>query len=122
MSVRTIMKLTIKVLLYSGLVFPGAGYYILDKNRRGIISTAITIGCLLVIMKEVFQRATIVAEKLVQGGLAYDISTIREQILSTPGAMSDGAMSTLSMAIALVWFIALLDGYFIAYRMEASQG
>ena len=108
--------------MYSGLVFPGAGYFILEKKRRGIMSFSITIGCLLFIMAEVFHRATIVAEKLVQGGLAYDISSIREQILLTPGSLSDGTMNALSMMIALVWLISLLDGYYIANRMESAQG
>ena len=119
--IAIIMKLSVKVLLYSGLVFPGAGYFILKKTLRATVAFAITIGCFLFIMKEVFYRANIVAEKIVQGDIPYDIAVVREQILLTSGALSEGTMSTLSGIIAIVWLVGLLDGYYLARRKESNE-
>ena len=110
------MKLSVKVLLYSGLVFPGAGYFVLEKMYRGGVALVITLACLVFIMSDVFHRATVIAEKIVQGEVPYDISIVREQILLTPGELSDGTISLLSITIGLVWLISLIDGYYLATR------
>lgn len=115
------MKLSVKVLMYSGLVFPGAGYFMLKKKLRGAMAFAITISCLLFIMREIFHRANIVAEKLIHGDIVYDIAIIREQILLTPGSLSEGTMNTLSMVIGMVWFVSMLDSYYLARRRETRQ-
>ncbi len=115
------MKLSVKVLMYSGLVFPGAGYFILEKMLRGAMAFAITISCLIFIMMEIFHRANIIAEKIIHGDIAYDIAIIREQILLTPGSLSEGTMNALSMIIAMVWFISMLDSYYLARRQETRQ-
>ena len=115
------MKLSIKVLIYSGLVFPGTGYFMLKKKLRGTMAFAITISCLLFIITEVFQRANIIAEKIIHGEIVYDIAVIREQILLTPGSLSEGTMNTLSMVIGIVWLISMLDSYYLARRQEGSK-
>lgn len=113
------MKLSVKVLIYSGLVFPGAGYFILKKKLRGAMTFAITISCLLFIITEVFHRANIIAEKIIHGEIVYDIAIIRDQILLTPGSLSEGTMNALSMVIGMVWLIGMLDSYYLARRQEA---
>jgi len=113
------MKLSVKVLIYSGLVFPGAGYFILKKKLRGAITFAITISCLLFILTEIFHRANIIAEKIIHGEISYDIAIIRDQILLTPGSLSEGTMNALSMVIGMVWLIGILDSYYLARRQEA---
>lgn len=115
------MKLSAKVLLYSGLVFPGAGYFVLEKMYRGGVALITTIGCLVFIMSDVFHRASIIAEKIVQGDIPYDISIVREQILRTPGELSDGTISMLSITIGMVWLISLVDGYYLAVRKADDQ-
>ena len=115
------MKFSVKVLIYSGLVFPGAGYFMLKKTLRGTVAFAITISCLLFIMREIFYRANIIAEKIIHGDIVYDISVIREQILLTPGSLGEGTMNALSMIIAMVWFISMLDSYYLARRHETRQ-
>ena len=114
------MQLSVKVLLYSGLVFPGAGYFVLEKMYRGGVALVITLVCLVFIMSDVIHRATVIAEKIVRGEVPYDISVVREQIFLTPGELSDGTISLLSITIGLVWLISLIDGYYLARRKQNS--
>lgn len=114
------MRLTVKVLLYSGLVFPGAGYFVLEKMTRGTVALVITLACLVFIISDVIHRATVIAEKIVQGEVPYDISIVREQILLTPGELGDGTLSLLSIIIGLVWLISLVDGYYLARRKQSD--
>lgn len=113
------MRSSVKVLLYSGLVFPGAGYFVLGKMYRGGVALVITLGCLVFITSDIIHRATVIAEKIVQGEVPYDISIVREQILLTPGELSDSTISLLTITIGLVWLISLIDGYYLAKRKQS---
>ncbi|MCK5334682.1 MAG: hypothetical protein KAQ67_00900, partial [Gammaproteobacteria bacterium] len=91
-----------------------------NKTARGSAAIAITIGCLIFIMVDVFHRANIIAEKIVYGEIAYDIAVIREQILLTPGNLSQEVISNISIVIGIIWIISIVDGYFIGRRIESE--
>jgi hypothetical protein len=114
------MKLSIKAVMFSAIVFPGAGYFVVDRKIKGIASLVITIGCLLVIMIDVYHRANIIAEKIIYGVIPNDIVAIREQILLTPGNMTPELISSLSMVVGLIWVVSIVDGYLIGRRIEVK--
>lgn len=114
------MKLSIKAVIFSAIVFPGAGYFIVDRKIKGMASLIVTIGCLVFIMVDVYHRANIIAEKIIYGVIPNDIAAIREQILLTPGNMTPELISSLSMVVGLVWVISILDGYLIGRRIEVK--
>lgn len=115
------MKLSIKAAIFSGIVFPGAGYFLVDKRIRGFISLVATISILIFIMIDIFHRANIIAEKIVFGVIPYDIAIIREQILLTPGNISPELMGVLSMVIGLIWVVSIIDAYYIGRCVEAKS-
>ncbi|MCK5336121.1 MAG: hypothetical protein KAQ67_08160, partial [Gammaproteobacteria bacterium] len=111
------MKPSIKAVVFSAIVFPGAGYFIVNKTARGSAAIAITISCMVFIMVDVDHRANIIAEKIVYGEIVYefpfDIAVIREQVLLTPGNLSQEVISNISIVIGLIWVVSIVDGYFI---------
>ncbi len=113
------MKLSTRALLYSGLVFPGAGYFVVKKIVRGIIAFLMTFVGLVVVMVEAFHKAQIIAEKIVMGAIPIDISVIREQILVTPGVFSTTVVSVVSAMIGLVWLVGIVDSWRLAKQEEA---
>ncbi|MCF6323149.1 MAG: hypothetical protein L3J89_02295 [Gammaproteobacteria bacterium] len=113
------MKLSTKALIYSGLVFPGAGYFVVKKTVRGSTAFLITFVGLVVVMIEVFHKAQIIAEKIVMGAIPVDISVIREQILVTPGVSSTSVVSVVSVVIGLVWLVGVVDSWRLAKQEEA---
>ncbi len=115
------MKLSIKAAMFSGIVFPGAGYFLVDKKRRGIISLIATVSILIFIMIDIFHRANIIAEKIVFGIIPYDIAIIREQILLTPGNISPETLGNLSLVIGLIWIVSIVDGYYLGRGIEAKS-
>ena len=48
------MKLSYKALIYSGVVFPGSGYFILGKKIKGTVSMLFCIGAFSLLMIEAF--------------------------------------------------------------------
>ncbi|MDH5424327.1 MAG: hypothetical protein OEY29_04975 [Gammaproteobacteria bacterium] len=114
------MKLSNKAAMFSAIVFPGAGYFVVKKTIRGVVSLVVTIGCLSYPMTDVFQRAVAVRDKIINGEIPIDIVLIREQILLTPGSMTQQDVSTLSLLIAVVWLVSIIDSYLIGRRSESK--
>ncbi len=112
------MKLSTRALIYSGLVFPGAGYFVVKKTVHGAVAFLITFVGLVVVMIEAFHKAQIIAEKIVMGAIPIDISVIREQILVIPGVFSTTVMSVVSVVIGLVWLVGVVDSWRIAKQAE----
>ena len=114
------MKLATKAVIFSGIVFPGAGYFIVGKKLKGSVSLALVIGGLAFIMADVFYRANIIAEKIIYGQVPNDVLAIRQEILLTPGNLSPQLMSGLSIAIGLIWLLGIIDSYLIGRQLDAK--
>ena len=111
------MKTATKAALFSAIVFPGAGYFVVKKNVRGVVASLITLAGLSIMMVEAYQKAQIIAEKIVAGIIPLDIQIIREQIMITPGNLSPDVVMYLSISVGVVWLFGIID----SYRIGKSQ-
>ncbi len=115
------MKLSTRAALYSALVFPGAGYFVVKKPVYGSIAFLITFAGLAVVVTEAFHKAQIIAEKIVTGAIPADIGEMREQMLAIPGVFSPEVVSGVTVIIGLVWLVGVVHGYQLGARI-AEKG
>ncbi len=115
------MKLSTKAALYSGLVFPGAGYFIIKKITHGTVSCLMSLAGLTVVVIEVFHKAQAISEKIITGAMPVDIGLIREQILTIPGTFPPEIVSSISIMIGLIWLVGIVDSWRIAEGMMKSE-
>ncbi len=115
------MKLSIKALIYSAIVFPGAGYFILNKSKQGLAFIIIALGCLALPMYEAFQKAQIISEKIVYGYIPMNIISIRQEIESLPGVVEGHLITSAYLIIIVLWLIGLIDCYRIGKTLEKSN-
>lgn len=111
------MKTATKAALFSAIVFPGAGYFVVNKKVQGTIAFLITLTGLSIMMVEAYQKAQIIAEKIVAGVIPVDIQAIREQIVLTSGNLSPETVTYLSISIGAVWLFGIID----CYRIGRAQ-
>ncbi len=115
------MKLSMKAALYSGLLFPGAGYFVVQKKLRGSVALLVTIAGLSIIIIESIHKAQIIAEKIVSGAIQLDVKVLRQQILETPGIFNPDLLSGVYFIIGLVWFVGIVDCYRIGGIIQAKD-
>lgn len=108
-------------MLYSALVFPGAGYFVVKKPVYGSIAFLITCAGLAVVVTEAFHKGQIIAQNIVTGAIPAGIGEIREQMLAIPGIFSPEVVSGVTVIIGLVWLVGILHGYQLGRRM-AEKG
>ncbi len=115
------MKLSVKALIYSAIVFPGAGYFILNKPRQGLAFLIIALSSLTVPIYDAFQKAQIISEKIVYGYIPMDISSIRQQIETLPEVVNGNLISAAYLIILVVWLIGVIDSYRIGKTQENNN-
>ena len=113
------MKISSKAAVYSGLVFPGSGYFIVHCNKRAIAFILATFVCLAFIMYEAYYKAQIIAQGIIDSGvIPTSISQLREQIVITPGILTPFEINSIYAIIGLIWLIGLIDSYRVALSLE----
>ncbi len=115
------MKLSIKAALFSAFIFPGAGYFIVQKLTQGIIFILIALSGLTIIIIDAVHKAQVIAEQIVSGVISINIELIREQILEAPGAFNPDILTGAYIVIGLVWLVSIVDCYRIGSNIEVRS-
>lgn len=115
------MKLSTKAAIYSGIVFPGAGYFAVKKPIRGLVAALISLVYLGLVIVEAVHKAQIIAQDILNGLIRYDIASIRAQIELTPGIISTQALTLATIAIAIVWVVGIIDSYRIGKNIDLQN-
>ena len=110
------MSKSIKAVLWSALVFPGAGHVFLKRYGRGIGLIAVSAICLFILISKATEQAMVVLDKIEADGGAVDPSRISELVsqASTPAASQ---MLTIATTVLIVcWVIGVVDSYRLGKR------
>ena len=116
------VKLAYKVALYSILIFPGAGYFLLGKRRRAWLCIAITLVCLGFVMFEANFKADIVAAQINRGELGISIESILDALRITPSPFVAWQQVVLYGALIATWAMGIWDSFRLArqYALHRS--
>jgi hypothetical protein len=115
------MKVTTKAVLYSLLVFPGAGYFTVRQRLKGFSCMGITLVCIAAIMQDVFYKAQIITDKITKGEIPLDLFIIREQIDATTGVLDSSTVTVIYLTLITIWLVGIVDAYRLAKKFDASS-
>lgn len=116
-----------KALIYSLLIFPGAGFFILGRKPWGYACTVLaTVIALLVVIDSVY-KALAISENLVaslaQGGsisssslpelLLHLPAYVQAQMYAVPGLFSATVSTTLLVLLGIIWLIGIVGVYYV---------
>ena len=111
------MTIFSKPVIFSALIFPGSGYFFLNRPKQAMAFMLSTLSCLLVVFYDAYYKAQIIAEKIIDGYLPIDIQSIQQEILTTQGVISPSVITALSFIIGGLWLFGIID----CYRIGRSQ-
>ncbi len=113
------MNIPTKAAIYSGIVFPGAGYFIVHCKKQGLAFIATTLFFLTFIIYESYYKAQIIAQNIVNSGvIPTSINQLREQLLMTPGILSPTVLNSIYAAIIFIWIFGIIDSYRIGKKLN----
>ncbi len=110
------MKKPLKVALFSGLIFPGIGHFMLKKYLTGgILFFSFAISCYFYFTDAVAKTETILA-KIQNGEIALDSAAIAKALENINSGFSQQQLSLLSYFMLAIWLVAVIDSYRIAKK------
>lgn len=105
-----------QALLWSALIFPGAGHFHLKQFQRGIALAAITLISLSVLLFAFVQQAYRVFEKLLVNGAGLDVQHIVGKLLQA--AAADSVLMFSLWLLGFCWLFGMLDAYRLGKKMN----
>lgn len=115
------MKRATKAALLSALVFPGAGYFIVNKAKQALSFILLTLAGLSAILYDSVYKAQIIAQKVAAGSISLDPNIIRDEILKTQGAINPEIITAITFGIGTLWIVAIIDGYRLGNSQDNSR-
>ena len=114
------MKNSIKGALFSGLVFPGLGQFVLKRHQRGtVIVLTVLISLSILIVKTVGAALDILSQIEMEGGLV-DISEISSEATQLSTTSTELLLNFLLVLILSCWVFSTIDAYRIGKKMDAT--
>lgn len=108
------MKKSIKPVLLSALVFPGAGHFFLKKYLVGSILLCLFLVPVYLIFSEVMSVTDTVIAQIQTGEISLDVAVISELITRT---VNYQALNIETNSLIIVWIIGVID----SYRLSRSE-
>lgn len=113
------MKLSVKSALFSGFVYPGAGFFLLKRYWLLIVfalPATLAFGYILYYVMEVAQT---IAERIANGQIRPDVFAIRSAIRDALAA-DNPLLTTAKIAFAVSWLGSVPVSYWLGARAEAA--
>ncbi len=108
------MKKSTKAVLFSLLVFPGTGHFLVEEFQRGLIWLSSAGILTFIITRNAINTAQkTVASLDLSGGLDLNqlMTTANQAAVQSGG---DGWMNAMSWALGIIWIVAAVDVYRLA--------
>ncbi|KJZ11943.1 hypothetical protein TW85_16325 [Marinomonas sp. S3726] len=116
------MKKSRKAPLLCTTVFPGAGYFILEKPWHGGMALLVTLLSLVIIMKEAMFKADIISKEILAGEMSFDPILITQKLMSGPSLYGSNFIEYLSLFLFSTWLVTVLDCYRLGKKMDNEAG
>lgn len=115
------MQLSKKAALYSGCIFPGAGYFLIGHIARAYSCVLFSLTLVVLIVYDSVQKALTISQQIVASGeIPTDINTLITQINATPGAFAADVHTAMTILIATMWLISILDCYRLGKKLSTA--
>ena len=118
------MRKTIKAVLFSVLIFPGAGHFSLQRYQRGLIFFVPAMLCVWLLVSKVMDRAYTIVDQIEHGQVPLDPAAISSLVSAAP---ADADLFMLNAAIWIFvacWIISTIDSFRLgklADRVESKS-
>ena len=100
------MRKTIKALLFSLLIFPGTGHFVLGKVSRGMLFFLPALFGFIYLVKEAMVQAEVMTNQLLDG--------------SNPQFQETAAMGTKSWILFACWLLSAIDVLYLGRKADKN--
>jgi hypothetical protein len=110
------MRKSIKVILLSALVLPGAGHFLLKRYLAGMVLAGTALVCFYFIISEILQRALEISDKIQRGEIQPDVTAISDLLSHQPVSDNAHLINIAWTILIITWLTGIVDSYRVAQK------
>ena len=110
------MSKATKAALFSALILPGAGHFILKAKAKAYILFTLVLGCLAIIVNEAIKQAQTIVQEIERGGGNIDINQITELVTQSTQQSNSALMTAASFVLIACWLFGVIDSFRLGSR------
>ena len=115
------MRQSLKAALFSALLFPGSGHFLLRKHIRGALLAGISIACILLLIVTAVDIAQQVSDEMLSGRIPLDPARITDEV-SKRIADSGSLRASLSTYLLLAcWLVGIVDSWRVGRLLDKND-
>lgn len=116
------MRKSTKAVLFSVLVFPGTGHYMLRRWLRGLLFMLPALMAFGYYVGYEVDRAMVAVDQILSGELSPDAASIEQMLSEEPPVDKALLFFIAKWLIPACWILAAIDAYFLGKAASASEG
>ena len=116
------MSKSIKAVLLSALVFPGAGHLFLRKYVTGAALVCVSLAALYLIVADIVEKALAIIEKIERGEVSPDVAAIAESLSRQPMGNESQLLDVALPVLIICWVIGIADSYRCGRTLDQNEG
>jgi len=111
------MTHALKAALWSGLVFPGLGQFVLKRKRRAVAFISVFAAGLALVIAQAYRKAVGILEGIQTAGGGLPLEAV-SKAAQAPASSDGGGMRLIYWALAACWIFAIIDAYRIGREID----
>ena len=115
------MKQSYKAALFSALIFPGSGHFLLKQYPLGFLFAATTTGCLGALILRAIAIAQTISEQMLSGEIPLDIASISSEISIQSAAAGSTMVTIATWVLVFCWLASTADAFRLGRQRDRAQ-
>ena len=115
------MKKSYKAALFSALIFPGSGHFLLKQYPLGFLFAGTATGCICVLVYRAIAIAQTISDQILSGEIPLDITRISSEISIQSEAAGSITVTIATWVLIFCWFAGTADAFRLGRQHDRAQ-
>ena len=115
------MTQSVKAALFSALVFPGSGHFLLKKHIRGFLLTGVSIVCVYALLSTAVEKAQEISLGIQSGEIPLDIARIMEEATLQAASSGSELANISTYLLGICWLVGIIDSYRVGRLQDKTD-
>ena len=115
------MKKSCKAALFSALIFPGSGHFLLKQYPLGFFFAGTATGCIGVLLFRAIAIAQTISDQMLSGEIPLDITRISSEISIQSEAAGSTTVTIATWVLIFCWFVGTADAFRLGRQRDQSD-
>ena len=115
------MKKSYKAALFSALIFPGSGHFLLKQYPLGFLFAGTATACICVLVFRAIAIAQTISDQMLSGEIPLDIAHISNEISIQSEAAGSTTVTIATWVLILCWLAGTADAFRLGRQRDRAQ-